>query len=600
MAKPIIEARVIQKVGTAQEWSNNDFVLMDGEMGFERTSTGLPVNFKVGEGDKRYSQLPYFHPYIINGSISTTQTISELNALSNGVYSAKGAGTYANGLTANEGQYTTFRKDDDGWHLDARVDVTWESPDLTSIDNQLDNHEQRITDNENRIQYLTDYTQGKAQALADLTTKVNNLQDKDVKIGANNRYPELDNPTTQNSFNRRIFNYVKNSLASSSNFKTNTYNNVTNQFGFGSSSFVFSQEVDGTPYISTGGVKTTFGVDYLRHGSSEDNYIELSAGYVSGKANGVNWNIKKDDSQTQASNIQLPITGNTFRTAIISVNGEFADENGNIVVSGGGGGYILPPASAGTLGGVKVGSGLTITPDGVLSAVGATYTAGNGVNISDENVISVNFGTTSTTATRGDDSRVNNGQTAFTWGNHATQGYIKNNFYTIDGTLTSNRNVNLDGYTLSFQNGNFKAPKYTLEVLTDNMTPNTIWAKENELYHTNSSGVSKKLLTESSALQEVVTVTTNIDLTSSMINKNILFDNGVLNLSLIVPSSLPENFIMSGIKIGSGRLTIVGGAGVTINQITYTDVVYGVVGSRFMLSRAGSSNVFNLYVSNYE
>ena len=42
--------------------------------------------------------------------------------------------------------------------------------------------------------------------------------------------------------------------------------------------------------------------------------------------------------------------------------------------SGGGGSYTLPTASADTLGGVKVGSGLTIT-DGVLSADGVTPAA---------------------------------------------------------------------------------------------------------------------------------------------------------------------------------------------------------------------------------
>lgn len=41
---------------------------------------------------------------------------------------------------------------------------------------------------------------------------------------------------------------------------------------------------------------------------------------------------------------------------------------------GGGGDYTLPTASASTLGGVKVGSGLTIT-DGVLSADGITPAA---------------------------------------------------------------------------------------------------------------------------------------------------------------------------------------------------------------------------------
>lgn len=39
---------------------------------------------------------------------------------------------------------------------------------------------------------------------------------------------------------------------------------------------------------------------------------------------------------------------------------------------GGGGSYTLPPATASTLGGIKVGSGLSVTAEGVLSADGVT------------------------------------------------------------------------------------------------------------------------------------------------------------------------------------------------------------------------------------
>ena len=46
----------------------------------------------------------------------------------------------------------------------------------------------------------------------------------------------------------------------------------------------------------------------------------------------------------------------------------------NFPGGGGGGSYTLPTASASTLGGIKVGSGLTIT-DGVLSADGITPAA---------------------------------------------------------------------------------------------------------------------------------------------------------------------------------------------------------------------------------
>ena len=42
---------------------------------------------------------------------------------------------------------------------------------------------------------------------------------------------------------------------------------------------------------------------------------------------------------------------------------------------GGGGSYTLPPATASTLGGVKVGSGLSVTAEGVLSADGVTPAA---------------------------------------------------------------------------------------------------------------------------------------------------------------------------------------------------------------------------------
>lgn len=39
--------------------------------------------------------------------------------------------------------------------------------------------------------------------------------------------------------------------------------------------------------------------------------------------------------------------------------------------------------------------------------------------------LSVNYGTTAGTVAEGNDSRINNGQTAFSWGNHAEAGYLK-------------------------------------------------------------------------------------------------------------------------------------------------------------------------------
>ena len=63
--------------------------------------------------------------------------------------------------------------------------------------------------------------------------------------------------------------------------------------------------------------------------------------------------------------------------------------------------YTLPPASASTLGGIKVGSNLSITANGILSATDTKYTlppatktilggvkVGDGINVSDDGTIS--------------------------------------------------------------------------------------------------------------------------------------------------------------------------------------------------------------------
>lgn len=62
-------------------------------------------------------------------------------------------------------------------------------------------------------------------------------------------------------------------------------------------------------------------------------------------------------------------------------------------VSGGGEPYVLPIAGAETLGGIKVGDNLSINAEtGVLDATDTTYTAGTGISISAENVISATGG----------------------------------------------------------------------------------------------------------------------------------------------------------------------------------------------------------------
>lgn len=68
------------------------------------------------------------------------------------------------------------------------------------------------------------------------------------------------------------------------------------------------------------------------------------------------------------------ITSSALSGYFKSVNGAAPDSSGNVTISVSGGGssggsnYTLPTASSSTLGGVKIGSGLTINPSGVVSA----------------------------------------------------------------------------------------------------------------------------------------------------------------------------------------------------------------------------------------
>lgn len=67
------------------------------------------------------------------------------------------------------------------------------------------------------------------------------------------------------------------------------------------------------------------------------------------------------------------ITSSALRGYVKSVNGVTPDSSGDVTISVSGGGssggsYTLPTASSSTLGGVKIGSGLTINTSGVVSA----------------------------------------------------------------------------------------------------------------------------------------------------------------------------------------------------------------------------------------
>lgn len=62
----VLNARVKQKINTEAQWiaEESDFgVIFEGEQAFVYDTDGNPVNFKIGDGTKTFSQLPYFIVY---------------------------------------------------------------------------------------------------------------------------------------------------------------------------------------------------------------------------------------------------------------------------------------------------------------------------------------------------------------------------------------------------------------------------------------------------------------------------------------------------------------------------------------------------------
>jgi len=102
--------------------------------------------------------------------------------------------------------------------------------------------------------------------------------------------------------------------------------------------------------------------------------------------------------------------------ATVAASGAYADLSGKPAA------YSLPTATASVLGGIKIGSGLTIDGSGVVTAAG-TYTlpaatvsalggviVGTGLSVT-SGTVSVSYGTTSTTACAGNDARLSDART---------------------------------------------------------------------------------------------------------------------------------------------------------------------------------------------
>ena len=75
MATKTFNARVRNKRDTSANWTANNPVLLNGEIIIVDTAAG-DVRYKVGDGSKRYSQLPFTDEAIIESIPTKTSDIT--------------------------------------------------------------------------------------------------------------------------------------------------------------------------------------------------------------------------------------------------------------------------------------------------------------------------------------------------------------------------------------------------------------------------------------------------------------------------------------------------------------------------------------------
>lgn len=80
----VLNARVKQKINTEAQWiaEETDFgVIFEGEQAFVYDESGVAINFKIGDGTKVFSDLPYFIAYYTN--VTSQKVLSWINTTVN-------------------------------------------------------------------------------------------------------------------------------------------------------------------------------------------------------------------------------------------------------------------------------------------------------------------------------------------------------------------------------------------------------------------------------------------------------------------------------------------------------------------------------------
>lgn len=85
-----------------------------------------------------------------------------------------------------------------------------------------------------------------------------------------------------------------------------------------------------------------------------------------------------------------------------------------------------------------------------------------------------------------------------------------------------------------------------------------------------------------------------------MNGKNMIIANGANAVTIQILVTAEPDFLSIISKNGTGDITFTAGAGVTIRQMVYTNIMHGTLGSVAKIERVIGTNTFNLYIRNYD
>lgn len=200
----------------------------------------------------------------------------------------------------------------------------------------------------------------------------------------------------------------------------------------------YTTDISNTPTIPTNNNELTNGAGYITGNQT----ITLS-GDVSGSGTTAITTTVANDSHSHTGSTVSGLAVSNFSGAAIQTGAEAFTDSDTVLMTAAAVqdkiesyGYST---STGDITGVSAGNGLT--GGGTSGDVTVNVGAGTGISVAADTV-SVSYGTTAGTATQGNDSRVNNGQTAYGWGDHSSAGYITGN-----QTITLSGDVSGSGTT---------------------------------------------------------------------------------------------------------------------------------------------------------